>query len=40
MLTIKIMIANQLLDIVKQIWQEGEAVQDFRDVSIVHLYKN
>ena len=33
-------IANRLLDIVKQIWQEGEAVQDFRDVTIVHLYKN
>ena len=33
-------IANQLLDIIKQIWQEGEAVQDFRDATVIHLYKN
>ena len=33
-------IASQLLKIVRQIWHEGEAVQDFRDATIVHLYKN
>ena len=33
-------IVNRLLEIVIQIWHEGEAVQDFRDATIVHLYKN
>ena len=33
-------IANQLLVIVLQMWHEGEVVQDFRDATIVHLYKN
>ena len=33
-------IANRLLDIVIQIWQEGEVVQDFRDATVIHLYKN
>ena len=32
--------ANRLLEIVTQIWQEGEAVQDFRDATVIHLYKN
>ena len=33
-------IANRLLEILIQIWQEGEAVQEFRDATIIHLYKN
>ena len=33
-------ITKRLLEIVIQIWHEGEAVQDFRDATIVHLYKN
>ena len=33
-------ITNRLLEIVSQMWQEGEVVQEFRDASIVHLYKN
>ena len=33
-------IVNRLLEIIIQIWQEGEVVQEFRDASVVHLYKN
>ena len=33
-------VAKRLLEIIKQIWQEGAAVQDFRDAIITHLYKN
>jgi hypothetical protein len=33
-------IAKRLLEIVIQIWQEGEVVQDFRDATVIHLYKN
>ena len=33
-------ITNRLLELVTQMWQEGEVVQEFRDASIVHLYKN
>ena len=33
-------ITNRLLEIVIQMWQEGEVVQDFRDATIIHLYKN
>ena len=33
-------VSKRLLEIVIQIWEEGEVVQDFRDATIVHLYKN
>ena len=33
-------IVKRLHEIIVQIWQEGEAVQDFRDATIVHLFKN
>ena len=33
-------ISKRLLEIVRQMWQEGEVVQEFRDASIVHIYKN
>ena len=33
-------IANRLLEIAIQIWHEGEAVQDFKDATIIHFYKN
>ena len=33
-------IARKLHELLVQIWQEGEVVQDFRDATIAHLYKN
>ena len=33
-------VAEQLLELFKQIWKEQEVIQDFRDAEIVHLYKN
>ena len=27
-------------DVTTKIWQEGKAIQDFKDANIVHLYKN
>ena len=33
-------VAKQLLNLFRQIWQEGAVLQDFRDATIVHLYKN
>ena len=33
-------VAKQLLQIIIQIWQSGAAVQDFRDATIIHLYKS
>ena len=33
-------IAQKVLELFIQIWQEGEVVQAFRDANIVHLYKN
>ena len=33
-------VAKQLLDIIIQIWRARAVVQDFRDATIIHLYKN
>ena len=33
-------IAEELLKLFTQIWEEGEVPQDFRDADLVHLYKN
>ena len=33
-------IAEELLKLFMQIWEEGEVPQDFKDADIVHLYKN
>ena len=33
-------IAEELLEIFKAIWREGEVPQEFKDADIVHLYKN
>ena len=32
--------AERLLEIITQIWQAGAAVQDWKDATITHLYKN
>ena len=34
------MIAKRLLNLFKQIWKEGVVPQEFRDATIIHLYKN
>ena len=33
-------VAKMVLDVTTKIWQEGKAVQEFRDADIIHLYKN
>ena len=33
-------VAEELLELFTKIWHEGQVVQDFRDASIAHLYKN
>ena len=33
-------VAKMVLDVTLKIWQEGEAVQEFKDANLVHLYKN
>ena len=33
-------VAEQLLDLFTKIWDDGEVLQDFRDATIIHLYKN
>ena len=33
-------LAEELLKLFTQIWEEGEAPQDFKDADLVHLYKN
>jgi exonuclease III len=33
-------VAEELLELFIKTWHEGQVVQDFRDASIVHLYKN
>ena len=33
-------VAKRLLEIITQIWQAGAAVQDWKDATITHLYKN
>lgn len=33
-------VTTQLLDIFIKIWREGKVVQDFKDATIVHLYKH
>ena len=35
-----IAIAEQVLKVFKQIWQDGGVIQAFKDATIVHLYKN
>ena len=35
-----IAVAEQLLKVFTQIWQEGAVLQDFKDATIVHLYEN
>ena len=33
-------IAEKVLELITQIWQDGEVMQAFKDADIVHLYKN
>ena len=33
-------LAEQLLKLFTQIWEEGEVPQEFRDATIIHMYKN
>ena len=35
-----IALAKRLLNLFVLIWQEGRVIQDFRDATIIHLYKN
>ena len=33
-------IAEKVLEVITQIWQDGEVMQAFKDADIIHLYKN